>query len=113
MSTAAIRRHWDRVVALGCAVHGPGCAAEVAHLIGKPSVTERVLEPKPKGRKLPRHDWLAIGLCPAAHRLYCWSLDNSPKEWEARFGKCADILDAVAERLGVDVWALSQQGRKS
>lgn len=110
--TAAIRRYWSAVAALGCAVHGPGCAAEIAHVVGKPSVTERIKEPKAKGKKLPRHDWLVLPLCPALHRLYCWSLDNAPKEWEATYGKCADMLDEVARRLGVDVWALSQRGRK-
>lgn len=112
MSTAAIRRHWSRVIELGCAVHGPGCPSEIAHVIGKPSVTERVQEPKPGGKKIPRHDWLTIALCPAFHRHYCWSLDRAPAEWEARFGRCADMLDAIVKALGVDVWALSQEGRK-
>lgn len=112
MSTAAIRRYWSRVVALGCAVHGPGCAAEIAHCIGKPSVTERVQEPKPKGRKLPRHDWLVIGLCPPLHRLSCYSLDYAPKEWEATHGPVATMIDRIAAKLGVDVWRLSQVGRK-
>ncbi len=113
MTTAAIKRHYARVIELGCALHGLGCPAEIAHCAGKPSVVERTKEPKAKGKKLERLNYLVIALCPAFHRLYCWSLDNSPKEWEARFGKCADMLDDVAARLGVDVWKLSQQGRKS
>ncbi len=97
---------------MGCAVHGPGCEAEIAHVIGKPSVTERVKEPKPKGKKLPRHDWLVIGLCPYLHRQTCYSLDYAPDEWEASYGPVATLLDRLAEKLGVDVWALSQEGRK-
>lgn len=112
MATAAVRRFWTRVAALGCAVHGPDCAAEIAHGIGKPSVNERTGEPKPKGKKLPRHDWLVLGLCPFLHRIAPDSLDLAPRAFEARYGSVAGHLDRIAATLGVDVWTLANEGRK-
>jgi len=53
-----LKRYWSRVAALGCAVHGEGCAAELAHAHG-PSVTERMQEPKAKGKKLARMEAMA------------------------------------------------------
>ena len=107
-----MRAYWSRVIDQGCAVHGYGCPSEIAHVVGKPSVTERIKEPKPKGKKLPRHDWLVIALCPAMHRLYCWSLDNAADEWESKYGETATMIDELAAAIGVDPWALSQIGRK-
>lgn len=112
MSTAAIRRYWTRVAALGCCVHGPDCQAEIAHCIGKPSVTERMQEPKPKGRKLPRHDWLVLPLCPWMHRIAVDSLDLCPRFFEAHYGTVAHHIDSIALQLGVDVWALAKVGKK-
>ena len=110
MATNAIRRLWSRITALGCVVcQSP---AEIAHAIGKPSVTERVQEPKPKGKKLPRHDVLVIGLCPFHHRWAPDSLDLNPRLFEANYGRVADHLDALCNVLGVDLWSLSQRGRK-
>lgn len=110
MATNAIRRFWSRVTALGCIVcSGP---AEVAHVIGKPSVTERIQEPKPKGKKLPRHDWLTIPACPWHHRYAPDSLDLAPRDFERNYGAVAEHLDMIAARLEVDVWGLSQKGRK-
>lgn len=108
MSTAAIRRYWTRVAANGCAVHGPGCAVHIAHCAGKPSVVERIKEPKAKGKKLLRMDWIVVGLCPELHYM----LDYDPAEFERQHGPVAVLVDRLAARLGVDVWALSQRGRK-
>jgi len=113
VSTAAIKRFWNRVVGLGCLVHGHGCEPEICHVIGKPSVTERTKEPKPRGKKLPRHDWLVIPLCPALHRLDNDSLDLNAKAFEAEHGPVADMVDRIAARLGVPVWDLANKGRKS
>ena len=49
MSTAAVRRYWDQVAALGCVICGG--PAEIAHCHGG-SITERMQEPKAKGKKL-------------------------------------------------------------
>lgn len=106
MSTAAIKRYWSRVAANGCIVTGR--PAHIAHVVGKRSVTERIQEPKPKGKKLPRHDWLVLPLAPELHYM----LDYDPEAFERAYGPVAALVDKLAARLGVDVWALSQEGRK-
>lgn len=110
MSTAAVKRYWQRVADLGCLISGG--PAEVAHVIGKPSVTERLQEPKPKGKKLPRHDWLVIPLAPEYHRILPYSLDLNPGEFERRYGPVAAMVDHVAAKLNTPVWELAQKGRK-
>lgn len=95
---------------MGCLITGR--PAEICHCIGKPSVTARIQEPKPRGKKLARHDWLVIPLEPRLHRLGQVCLDLNPKEFEATYGPVARMLDLIAERTGVDVWKLSQVGRK-
>ena len=110
MATNAIRKLWSRITALGCVVCGS--PAECAHCIGKPSVTERVQEPKPKGKKLPRHDHLVIGACPWHHRWAPDSLDLNPTAFEANYGSVAGHIDTLCAVLEIDLWALSQKGRK-
>jgi hypothetical protein len=113
MATAGIKRYWSRVAGLGCAVHGRECVhVEIAHVVGKPSVTERIKEPKPKGKKLPRHDWLVLGICPWMHRWSSRSLDLNPAAFEEDWGPVAAMVDRVGAKLGVDPWMLSQVGRK-
>ncbi len=109
--SAASRRHWGRVAALGCAVHGEGCPVEVAHAHG-PSVTERMQEPKAKGKKLARMDWLVLGLCPHVHRIAPDSLDLNPRAFERNYGSVAGFVDRIAVQLGIDVWALAKVGKK-
>lgn len=104
--TAAQRRHWDRVAALGCIVTGR--QAHLAHCAGKPSVVARIQEPKAKGVKLRRLHWLVLPLAPELHYL----LDYDPEAFERQHGPVAGLLDKLAARLGVDVWRLSQEGRK-
>lgn len=110
MSTAAVRRYWDRVAALGCAICGG--PAEIAHCHGG-SITERMQEPKAKGKKLARWDWLVIGLCPAHHRdTSPLGLDRNVREWEFSYGDQAMWIDRISKRLGVDVWTLAKVGAK-
>jgi hypothetical protein len=109
-ATAEQRRYWTRVAARGCMVTGG--PAEIAHCIGKPSVTERVREPKPKGKKLTRHNWLVIPLAPALHRFAPDALDIDAAAFERRHGPVAGMIDRLVAELGVDVWTLSQEGRK-
>ena len=114
MSTPAIRRYWSRVIAFGCAVHQEACTSpglEVAHGHGE-SVTERMQEPKAKGRKLPRMDWIVLALCPAAHRIDADSLDRNPRAFERRYGSVAELIDRCAAALSVDVWVLAKVGKK-
>jgi hypothetical protein len=110
MSSAAVKRYWTRVAELGCVVCGG--PAEIAHCAGKPSVVERIQEPKAKGKKLARMDWLVLPACAYHHRLSHASLDRWPTEFEIINGRIADHIDRISTKLGVDVWALSQQGRK-
>ena len=110
MATEAIRRYWYQVTARGCVVTGG--PAEVCHVIGKPSVTERIQEPKPKGKKLARHDWLVIPLTPYLHRWAPDSLDLNPRAFELRYGSVAEMIDRQADALGIAIWTLSQIGRK-
>jgi hypothetical protein len=45
--TAVQKQHWNEVASLGCVVCGG--MAQIAHVAGKPSITERMQEPKAKG----------------------------------------------------------------
>ena len=104
----ALVKYHARVAALGCLITQR--PAQVCHVIGKPSVSERILEPKPHGKKFMRHGWLVIPLHPDLH----WLLDNRSEEFEATYGPVADMVDQVAALAapGRDVWKLSQIGRK-
>ena len=105
MSTAAVREYWDRVAALGCVI----CKmpATIAHAHGG-SIVERMKEPKAKGRKLPRYDWLVIPLCPFhAYDTSPCGLDRDVDEWEYAYGTQAMYVDRISKQLGVDVWTLA------
>lgn len=110
MATAAVKRYWDRVAALGCVICGG--PAEIAHAHGG-SVNLRMQECKAKGRKLPRWDWLVLGLCYAHHRdTSPTGLDRNVDEWEYAYGDQAMWIDRISQRLGVDVWKLAKVGDK-
>lgn len=109
MSAAVVRRYWSLLAASGCIVHGEGCAPQIAHAIRAPDVQARVQEPKPKGKKLPRHDWLVIPLCPPLHFMF----DNNPALFDQRYGLASEYIDQLAARFRVPIWELSQMGRKS
>jgi hypothetical protein len=106
--TAVQKRFWSRVAARGCEIAICRQPAQVAHMAGKPSVTERLQEPKAKGLKLRRLHWLVLPLCPFHHH---W-IDNRPISFEREFGRVADMLDRMAGELGVDVWAKAKEGKK-
>lgn len=111
MSTAAVRRYWTRVAALGCCICGG--PAEIAHCHGG-SIVERMKEPKAKGKKLARLDFLVLPLCPAHHRdTSPLGLDRNVAEWEAVYGEQARWIDRMSKQLGVDVWTLANEGRKA
>jgi len=101
MSTAEVRRYWSRVSELGCIVCGG--PAGIHHPHGG-SMKERGIH-RSIGRKTS--DWLVIPLCPN-HHVGQFGIDSgglTVKQWEQRFGQQADHVDAVCEKLGVDVWA--------
>jgi hypothetical protein len=104
MATADVKRYWDRVAALRCVVcYSP---AEIAHAHG-PSVTLRMMEPKAKGKKLARYDWLVLPLCPHHHRWNHEALDNNPRRFEECHGKVADWIDYLCAWSGLNLWALA------
>jgi hypothetical protein len=108
--TKALRLYWNQVAAMGCVVCGG--VAEIAHGAGKPSVTERMQEPKAKGKKLPRMDWLVIPVCAWHHRQAVDALDLNPRLFEEHYGPVAKHIDRIARKLGIDVWAKAKEGRK-
>lgn len=110
MSTAAVRRHWARVAALGCIVCGG--PAEIAHCHGG-SIVERMQEPKAKGRKLSRYDWLVLPLCPNHHRdTSINGLDRNVEEWEDANPSQSFLIDMLCVELDIDLWAKANEGRK-
>jgi hypothetical protein len=110
MATAAVRRYWDQVAALGCCICGG--PAEIAHAHGG-SIVERMQEPKAKGVKLARYNWLVLPLCPAHHRIGNTALDNGVESWEQFYGTQASHIDALMVKLGMNVWALAKVGSKT
>lgn len=111
MSTAAVRRHWQRVAAMGCIVCGG--PAEIAHCHGG-SVRDKMQEPKARGKKLDRYNNLVLPLCPFHHRLGGpgYALDSNVLLWERVFGSQVSHIDRLCNLLGVDLWAKANEGRK-
>jgi hypothetical protein len=103
MASASVKRHWSRLANMGCIVHG-GCPAQIAHCHNG-SVRIRMQEPKAKGKKLPRYDWLTLPLCPQLHA----ELDANVRAWELKYGPQAAFLDLVADILDIDLWALASK----
>ncbi len=106
MTTAAVRRYWGRLIADGCIITGG--PAEIAHAHGG-SIVERMQEPKAKGVKLPRYDWLVLPLCPELHRLGKLALDNDVKAWEEFYGSQAYHIDQLAARYDLPLWDLARK----
>lgn len=107
MATADVRRYWTALAEQGCLL----CRrpAEVAHAHGG-SIVERMQEPKAKGVKLDRYDWLVLPLCPTHHRT---SQDEAldligAYAWELLFGRQDDWIDYLAAKYGRDLWALAK-----
>lgn len=104
--TAEIQRHWGRVIALGCIVTGAKHGITIHHPHGGSMKTRGVH--RSFGRKTS--DWLVIPLHESIH-TGPGGIDGFPRpsvaEWESRFGRQADMVDAVCERLGLDLWALA------
>ena len=116
MATAEVRRYWSRLVDMGCVarldkLQPCGAPAEIAHCHDG-SVVERMMEPRAKGKKLARYDWLVLPLCPRHHRHGRDALDNGVKSWERRFGTQAGHVDRLIAETGIDVWAKANEGRK-
>lgn len=108
-ATAAQRRFWTALVNDGCELCG--APAEVAHLHGG-SIVERMGEPKAKGKKLVRYNWLALNLCPPHGRIGPLALDTDVAAWEATNGPQSMYVDRLSARHRLDLWALARQGKK-
>ena len=107
MATAAVRRYWNRLIAGGCCICGRD--AEIAHCHGG-SVRDKMQEPKAKGKKLARYDWLVLPLCPEHGRNpYPGALDSDVAAWEEKHGTQVHHLDILSNMLSVDIWTLSRK----
>jgi hypothetical protein len=105
MPTADVKRYWSLIVKDGCILCGG--PAEIAHCHGG-SIVERTKQPKAKGKKLPRFDWLVLPLCPLHGREpYPTGLDTNVRAWEAANGTQAHHIDLLVIGTGIDVWALA------
>jgi hypothetical protein len=111
---AAIKRHWDEVLQLGCAVtrtpyvpdrEGP-YRVTLHHAHGG-SMRARGFT-RTFGRKTS--DWLVVPLIQVIH-TGPGGIDGDPRppveEWERRFGRQVDMLDMVCEKLRRNVWELA------
>jgi hypothetical protein len=105
-SIVSVKAYWQKLVEGGCLI----CRrpAEVAHAHGG-SIVERMGEPKAKGKKLPRYDWLVLALCPEHHRLHNQALDLDVKAWERHHGAQANWIDYLAALHGLDLWKLAKE----
>lgn len=100
MSTAEIRKHWDRVARLGCLM--TGAPNPTLHHIHGGSCKEVGLH-RAMGRK--SSDWLVIPLA-AEYHTGQYGIDSAMgvAKWEALFGRQVDLMDTVCEKLDVNLW---------
>lgn len=110
VSTAAVRRYWTQIAAMGCICCGS--PAHIAHAHGESLIVYgRTLGrdyQKAKGKKLPYMDWLVLPICPRHHIEASDSLDKYPEAWEDRWGPVVYWLNIMVERTGVNIWALAK-----
>lgn len=115
---AELKRHWDRVAALGCLVTRQFHDVTLHHAHGG-SLCERGFH-RSAGRKTS--DWLVVPIVrilhvgPAKPKFGLYPIDGADRipveEWEDRYRDQADMLDEVAATLGVDVWAKARAEEK-
>lgn len=107
---AKVKRYWDLVSSMGCIV--TGARMPTIHHAHGGSMVERGF-PRTFGRK--SSDWLVI---PIAYRLHVGAggIDGPYRipveEWEAKYGRQADMIDRLVVRTGIDVWALARAEEK-
>jgi hypothetical protein len=104
-ATAAQRRYWSLLAERGCLLCGN--PAQIAHAHSG-SIVERMQEPKAKGKKLQRLDWLVLPLCPSCHA----ELDADVRAWESKHGTQASMIDRLCVLYEMDLWTMAQEGRK-
>jgi len=109
MATAAVKRYWGRLAAMGCILCG--APAEIAHAHGG-SIVERMQEPKARGKKLARMDWIVLPLCYLHHRdTSPVGLDRDVAAWERANGTQARYIDLLCGRTGINLWELARDKR--
>jgi len=101
VASAEIKRHWDRVAALGCIITGR--PATIAHCHGG-SMKDCGLH---VGVAQKQSDWLVIPLSKELHQgqygLDTWG--DGVRAWESYWGKTQiELLQEVSARLGYDVF---------
>ena len=106
-----IRKHWQRVVELGCIVTGSKIAS-IHHVHGG-SIIDAFGYAQNPGMAQRQNHWLVIPLHPQLHYLG-GGIDNgmgktkSVVDWEANYGRQSDFLGAVRERIreryGYDIY---------
>jgi len=109
--SAAIKRHWHRLsFDIGCVISRE-TPATIHHAHGG-SMKFRGIH---TGMSQKTSDWLVIPLA-ATYHTGEFGIDNGMgkikgvKAWEKEFGHQADFIDALCERLGVDLWELARGG---
>ena len=108
-ASAAVRRYWGRLAAMGCILCG--APAEIAHAHGG-SIVERMQEPKARGKKLARMDWTVLPLCYLHHRdTSPVGLDRDVAAWERANGSQARYIDLLCGRTGINLWELARDKR--
>jgi hypothetical protein len=105
---ALVRRYWDVVTKLGCAVTGEtyGPSLTIHHCHGG-SIADRGFT-RSEGRKTS--DWLVICLRRDLH-LGPNGIDGWPRPpvrmWEAEHGLQAVFIDRLVVQTGIDVWEIA------
>lgn len=109
--TAAQKRYWTRIAAMGCiCCERP---AEIAHAHSG-SILEKGVElgrdyTKAKGWKLPYMNWLVLPICPEHGRNpYPEALDSNVEAWEEKWGTQVYWIDEMIRRTGLNVWDLAR-----
>lgn len=108
---AAVKRHWNRVRALGCIVTGSRHNVTLHH----PHGGSMKLRGVHRGEGMKTSWWLVIPLREDLH-TGPGGIDGFPRppveEWEAKHGPQAGMVDKVGALLGMDLWALAAAEEK-
>lgn len=105
-ATAAQRRYWTRVIALGCVItHGP---AEICHCHGG-SIADLGIY---RGKGTKPSNWLVLPLAPRLHRAEYKGLDYDVRAWEAENGTQVDFLKMIGRQLGINQFELAAAEEK-
>lgn len=107
--SAEILRHWNYLSNdFGCVVTGE-TPATIHHCHGGSMKARGVFT----GMAQKTSDWLVIPLAAMLH-TGDWGIDNGMGKfkgvvaWEKQFGKQADYLDIICQRISVDLWKKAQ-----